>query len=294
MMSQKEVEKRILSGDIGISYSFLEKDGKLAFEKEEYRVRPESADDAYKMFKDQYFGDRLRITLGPIVRTYSKKHIKKRVKFKSFAGCFDIRESENTLTIYPGETLHVASNERVVLNEKVGAILLPRLSLVDAGIIYVPSYIDPCWNGLLQAVITNVSREQIKIRAGEAIAICKFHPIFGDHLKIDGAAFASKSHHYGHCWRKIIEGDVDPFPVRKKPSPQNGFEWLVSFISTVWTNERSKLLTFTGLTAVILFLVMFIFSLGSKYTELESRYKKIDRIDDLDQRIRTLERAGSK
>jgi hypothetical protein len=119
MMSRKEVENRIQNGDIAISYSFLPKDGTIMYNREEFKVSINPDDEAYKFFKRQYFGDRFRITLGPIVRTYTPNYLKRRKTYKSFNDCFDIRETGNQLIMVPGETLHVASNERITLNEKM-------------------------------------------------------------------------------------------------------------------------------------------------------------------------------
>jgi deoxycytidine triphosphate deaminase len=289
MMSRKEVENRILAGDISISYSFLPNDNQIKYCRDEFKVTLDPDNEAYKFFIRQYFGDRLRITLGPIVRTYTERYVNRRKTYKSYKGCFDIRESGNRLTVFPGETLHVASNERITLNEKCGAILLPRLSLVDAGIVYIPSYIDPGWDGLLQAVITNVSQDEISIRAIESIAICKFHPLFGELMESNRIEFARKSHHYGHCWSKMLEDDGNPFPLKKVAQPQKRFVRLRKFIGTIWKYEKPKLFTIAGVIGV----VVAIFYFGVYYGDLADRYRKINKIDDLERRIQMLERAPS-
>src|ERR1044071_321276 len=104
MLSRKEVESRIRVGDIGISYSFLPRDNLVAYSREEFKVDLGPNNEAYKFFVRQYFGDRLRITLGPIVRTYTERYAKRRRTYKGYKGCFDIRESDNKLVIFPGET----------------------------------------------------------------------------------------------------------------------------------------------------------------------------------------------
>jgi hypothetical protein len=166
-----------------------------------------------------------------------------------------------------------------------GAILLPRLSLVDAGIIYIPSYIDPGWDGLLQAVITNVSQEEVSIRALEAIAICKFHPLFGELMEVNSTEFARKSHHYGHCWSKVIEEDGNPFPLKKISQPRKRFARIIYFVGTIWKYEKPKLFTIAGLLAVI----AAIFYMGVSYSDLRDKLRKIDKIDDLERRIHFLE-----
>jgi deoxycytidine triphosphate deaminase len=289
MMSRKEVENRIQAGDIAISYSFLPNDGQITYYKNEIKVTPDPNSAAYQFFIRQYFGDRLRITLGPIVQTYTARYSNRRKTYKSYKGCFDIRENDNRLTVFPGETLHVASNERITLSEKCGAILLPRLSLVDAGIRYIPSYIDPGWDGLLQAVITNVSQEEISIRAIESIAICKFHPLFGEIMPNNSVEFARKSHHYGHCWSKLLEDDGNPFPIKKVAQPRKRVVRLTSFLETVWKYEKPKLFTLAGIGAV----VVAIFYFGVYYGDLAERYHKINKIDDLERRIQILEHAPS-
>ena len=281
------MESRIRVGDIGISYSFLPRDNLVAYSREEFKVDLGPNNEAYKFFVRQYFGDRLRITLGPIVRTYTERYAKRRRTYKGYKGCFDIRESDNKLVIFPGETLHVASNERITLSEKYGAIILPRLSLVDAGILYVPSYIDPGWDGLLQAVITNVSQEEVSLRTIESIAICKFHPIFGEPVATNRAEFARKSHHFGHCWSKMVEEDANPFPIRKVPEPRKRLAKFISFAKTVWKYEKPKMLTFASIAA----LISAIFYFGVYYGDFTERYKKIGKVDELEKRIQALEKS---
>ncbi len=92
---------------------------------------------------------------------------------------------------------------------------MPKLACVDAGLIYIPSYIDPEWDGVLQAVIVNATTNSIKIRMNEKVGIVKFHSVDGTLESNYREEFIRKSHHYGQGWKRIIEEDFNPLPTKK-------------------------------------------------------------------------------
>jgi deoxycytidine triphosphate deaminase len=272
MLAKKEIEKLIIQEKIVISYSFMISDDKVDYIGEQSVVIGDETNNATKLFNKNFFCDRLKLTLGPIVMTHDDAYINVRPTFKNRRSCFDIRENNNKLIIEPRETLSISTNEKIKLGKNIGAYILPRLRNVDSGILYVPSYIDPYWNGILQAVLVNMTDNQQILHLGEGVAICRFYYIKGTINDDVHDLFPSKSHHFGQSWPKILEEDADPFPRRKTPFPKNAFECYKKNIKDFF-RKRWSLLINLGLTSSVIILVGYFSSL---YTEIE-RLKLIDK-----------------
>ena len=183
------------------------------------RVEPGNTNSiGYQIFLRQWFGDRLRVTLGPVVSSHNPPRRHQRMLHKGRSSVFDLRGTDGSIEIAPGECLTVSTLEEFQLGPDVAATLLPRLTLATAGISVLPSYIDPLWHGILQLEVINHSSKSYRLQVGEAIAICRFHAIAGkNQADVSAADFAKKSHHYGMTWAKILNSDVEPQPLRKQP-----------------------------------------------------------------------------
>lgn len=218
MISREEVEKLIIEKQIEIGYSFVRQDGQIRYQKPELVVDPKSNDNlATITFRSNFFADRLIVCLGPLALTHDLRYLRNRKTFKNRRGCFDIRERNNKLILEPREVLSVSTIERIKLGNNVGAIIIPRLRNVDSGILYVPSYIDPHWDGILQAVLVNLTDKRQELELGEGLAVCKFYKTIGDIPTEVRDYFPQKSHHYGHNWSKVLDDNAEPFPRRKLP-----------------------------------------------------------------------------
>lgn len=146
MISRTEIESLITTGEISISYSFAPANGgSFEYLGQEQPVNLEDPKSpATKLFQENYFNDRLHVTLGPLVMSHDSYYGKKRPEFKGYEGCTDIRESDNRIVIYPRETISVNTNERIKVKGKLGGLVLPRLKLADSGLLYTTSYIGSC------------------------------------------------------------------------------------------------------------------------------------------------------
>ena len=260
MIEQRELEKLIAAQQIEISYYYYKENGRYIQLEDEELLTLDKKSNVYKYFCENYFGDRLSLTLGPIVKSHKFKKIRGRKNFKNRDYYFDLRESDGSILVEPGETISVASNERIYLHGNFGAFLLPRLSNVDAGLVFATSYIDPKWNGIVQSIITNVSDDSIRISICEKYAICRFYPIVGSVSDEFEKKFSQKSHHYGQSWKKIILEDHDPFPTKKKREKSSFIRNTFFFIK-----QYIKDVTLVGLIVVVL----------SGYYDFKSSYEKL-------------------
>lgn len=272
MLSHKEIEKRVRETEVKISYAFLpDSNGCIQFYPDECLVDLDQPDsEATRFFVAQLFSDRLRITLGPIVRTHDPYLSSKRPAFGSRPNCFDIRSTGDVLTLEPFETVSVASNERVTFGSKTGGLILPRLSNADAGIVLTVAYIDPYWDGILQMVLTNITPQRQQLRLLDTICQCVFFSIDGDVDQVFRDRFPRKSHHYGQNWRKILVEDGDPFPLRKVPLPRRSLLSRSRFALHQFWREYSHLINGLGLLGILLAVAVGYGALSAQIGDMEN------------------------
>jgi hypothetical protein len=276
MLTEDRVANFIALGRLELTY-YWDPRGNPPTRLEHPEVVPAEAEaGATRAFRDGFFGDRLRLTLGPLVLSHRYARLRGRANYRGLPGVFDLRESQNRIEIRPGESITINTIESVSLDGSLGAITLPRLSHATAGLVLSPSYIDPCWRGVLVLNLINQTRKPIEIRFGERIAQTLFYEVDGEPLP-DGFRneFARKSHHYGLDWERV-EGGGDPFPLRKGPVPSR-FQSELERVARVVFNRATAF----GVTGLVL--LGLIFAVGQ-------RWDKVDKVDDLETRIGTLER----
>lgn len=177
--------------------------------------------------------------------SHNRRYFHKRAQFKNRPGYYNLLDNPaGQVTLEPNETISISTNERIALGSKVAAFIVPRLRNADAGLLYVPSYIDPFWDGILQGVIVNLSDQRQTLAVGEGIAICRFYEFVGSVPETLRQAFPAKSHHYGQSWPKILHEDGEPFPRRKLPLSErkNGVESLKNF----WADHGKKVMWALG------------------------------------------------
>lgn len=282
MLTEDRVAEFISAGRIELSYHW--NPGRTPPELlERPEVVPSDSDSpAARAFREGFFGDRLRLTMGPLVLSHRYARMRGRSNFRDLPGVFDLRESENRLEVRPGESITINTIENVALDGSLGAITLPRLTHATAGLVLSPSYIDPFWRGVLVLNVANHTGKRVEIQFGERIAQTFFYELDGEPLP-EGFrnAFAQKSHHYGLDWKRIEDGG-NPFPLRKGAIPSRVQSELERAGRVVFNR-----LTAAGLTAFVL--LGLIFAGGGAWN-------KVGKIDDLEKRVSALERqqAGSR
>jgi len=77
-----------------------------------------------------------------------------------------LNETEDTITIDPGETVLILTAEYVALSPRFASITLSRARIMNEGIALSSAKIDPTWHGRLVIPITNTSRSEFKLRRG--------------------------------------------------------------------------------------------------------------------------------
>lgn len=223
MLGPDQLQRHLNAGEITIRYGF----DLTATDAPRLPENPavdlaNTTNAATRAFLTNLFGDRLAITLGPIVRSLRYTRHPRRHIFRGTPGVFDLT-SKGEIDVQPNESLTVSSIEQITLGASTAALILPRLSLATVGVVVAPTYIDPHWNGILQLLLTNTNARPVTLKLGERIAICRFYGIVGgpipDDLKL---SFPQKSHHFGLNWDKIFDSDADPQPLRKQPARQPG------------------------------------------------------------------------
>ena len=232
-------------------------------------TRPDAK--ATQAFHSMMFGERLGLTMGPLLVSHTYRHAARRKRYGSYPGVYDLRESDGQVELRPGESATVNTIERVSLDGSLAAVILPRLSHATAGLVLTPSYIDPYWDGLLVLHLVNLSRQPHTLRFGERIAVCRFYEVDGDPLGEDfRQRFIEKSHHYGQSWERVLSSDADPFPMRKRPTRR---EDLAERIAAVVRSGLGKLAgAGVGLVVVI--------GIAVQYGRLEGQLGRVDRVDD--------------
>lgn len=273
MLAIDSLNKLLREQTLRISYIVTDESSGPAVANEELWVDPDNQDaPATKMFRGHFFGDRIHVTLGLFAYTHDKRYARARKTLPDRAHVIDLRANENKLTIYPHETVIVQSNERFVLSGSIAAYILPRLRNADTGLLYVPSYIDPYWDGILQAVIINTTANEHELQLGEGIAICRFYRVDGSVPTSDRDRFASKSHHYGLAWPKLINESVDPFPMRKRPKAAG----LVTRFRVKARQYKVAQRALGGISAIAV--IVFLFKTGAIYQRIEEKIGLIDQV----------------
>lgn len=276
MLTEDRVADLIARGRIDLSYHWDPRSGAPALLEQPKVDAGEPGLPSTQVFRDAFFGDRLRLTMGPLVVSHRYARLHGRSNYRGIPSVYDLRETDGRLEIRPGESITINTIENVRLDGSVGAITLPRLTHATAGLVLSPSYIDPFWHGVLVLNLVNQNRKSIEIRFGERIAQTFFFELDGPPLPDSFARdFESKSHHYGMSWARIEDGG-DPFPLRKGPVPSRRRAQAEQIGRLVFNR-----LTAAGLGVVVIAGVLIGFGQLSE---------KVSRIDDLEQRVTVVER----
>lgn len=279
MLGLEAAEARIRKGEIAVAYALDPDNPSERLLADASLVDPSDPKRrSTVIFRNNYFGDRLALTLGPLVYSHSRSRKMGRSLYKSRSHCFDLRETHNKLVLEPGETLTVETIEHVKLTSDVAATILPRLSLANSGIMVSPTYIDPCWDGILQLHIQNQSPHSYELSVGEKVAICRFYPLEGRATPTDCETFPRKSHHYGLGWETILGSDRDPFPFRKQRASDSGVLARVSNAGTWLLRNWQKMLTGAFLAGLI-GSVVWLYAVIEDLSELQAQASKVTELE---------------
>jgi deoxycytidine triphosphate deaminase len=274
MLSKSEVSALISAESIGIFYAFDPASPDESHVESPLNVRTDNR--GQEIFDQNFFGNRLGITLGPLVYSHNYSRSNDRQNFRHRKSVFDLRDTNGKILLRPGENITVNSIESIRLGEKWGAITLPRLTHATMGVVLSASYIDPLWDGVLVFHIVNHGRFPIELQIGEKIGACHFYEVASTDLSTNDAfSFANKSHHYGQNWKKIIVDDADPFPQKKKsslPVKDENILAVKQFIKEWWVK------TLGGLGVVtILGVILWIGATMNEYKDLPAQVKHLQR-----------------
>lgn len=281
MLSNQAIEKRLKTGAISLQYYFLpQADGTVGFHKAGVPVDvKQSTNGAWDFFRQQLKTDRLGLTLGPIIKSHTHNLITGRPTFRGRRGYSDLRDTGGKLVIGPRESVSVATNERIALDGSTAALILPRITLGDAGLVLNSAYVDPFWDGTLQLVLTNVTPHAQSIALLEPIAQCFFFNVAPAASDAFAPTLPGKSHHFGQNWHKILEEDAEPFPTRKRPLPTiPGFTGFLARIRNLWNAHQAWLKAAGGLLLVIVGVTSWNSISGplGRLPELERKVAKIE------------------
>ena len=209
MLSDETIKKELESGNIEISVAFsMEENGDLnTYSNEECILNTSLSKNVYS--------DRVKLTLGPLVKRLDNAPVPKKNRFKNSRDCFDLRTNENKYLLEPGESIILITNERIKLNGKYGCLVIPRISLSDVGILVSTAYVDPYYQGVMRLHMVNLSKNPYELKTVEAIAQCFFFELTSDVSVKYQEEFSAKSVFYGQTWNGILQTDRVPFPTKK-------------------------------------------------------------------------------
>lgn len=267
MLSNENIKKAIQQGKIGITVSFGKKDGKIVLLEQE-------KDLLHSEFEKNLYSDRLKLTLGPIIKVIKRKHVPSKYRFKNHKDLFDMRKSDNHFFIKPGESVIALTNERMCLNGDYSCLVIPRISLTDVGIVVTTAYVDPYYDGVMRLQISNMSDKIYELNTLEAIAQCFFFKMSSTINQEFKMKFPQKSVFYGQTWQAILESDRNPFPTKKAASSK-GTDFVKQQIYVVqeFIKTHSIILAiFTNLFVVIGSLSL----IWQQFTAMNSSVKRME------------------
>ena len=257
MLSNQSIRNILINKEIEITVSFYQKESKcILYDMERPLLESDSADNLYS--------DRLKLTMGPIIKPINKNNIIRKHTFKKTKDCVDLRKNDNKYIINPGESIIILTNERIKLNGKYACIIIPRISLSDVGVVVTTAYVDPYYQGIMRLQLSNLSNKSLELHSLEVIAQCFFFELTDEVSSEYKEAFSAKSVFYGQTWKQILESDRPPFPTKKGYAENNRFSAIKHQISIVIQFFKNHSIIFLLLTNII--------AIVSGYTLLKQDY----------------------
>lgn len=245
MLTNKQIEQAINDQKIEIAVSFDLNNGKPRLLESEQSILSTG-------LKNNLYSDRLKLTLGPIIKILSSKVISPKYQYKRNDRCYDLRKSNNCYILSPGESITILTNERIKLNGEYACLIVPRVSLSDVGIIVTTAYVDPYYNGIMRLHLTNLSDKSYKLSFLEVIAQCFFFELSDSVAETFKEQFATKSVFFGQTWHGILNSDRNPFPVKKESISREKLSNLKYQLNMLWSFIKKHSLIFILITNLVI------------------------------------------
>lgn len=247
MLSREKIIKAINDKEIEISISFSFKGGALTqYDTEQDFLASPLAENLYS--------DRLKLTMGPIIKVINKKRVSSKYRFKSNESCHDLRKSNNKYVINPGESIIVLTNEKFKFNGKYACLVVPRISLSDVGIVVTTAYVDPYYHGVMRLHLSNLSDKTYELTTLEAIAQCFFFKLSDPVSEVYKEQFSSKSVFFGQTWHGILNSDRNPFPTKKESAyvdKYSNLKYQVGILGSLIKKHSLIFVLFTNLVMIL-------------------------------------------
>ena len=244
MLSDVSLIKVLENDEIQVWVSFEKKDDGVISHKQEQNILSSS-------LKSNIYSDRLKLTMGPVVKALNNKPSNSKTRFKNKKDCYDLRKTSNKYIINPGESIIVLTNERIKLNGNYACLVVPRISLSDVGVVVSTAYVDPYYDGIMRLHLTNLSDKAYELTVLEAIAQCFFFELSDSASTYYRDHFKEKSVFYGQTWNEILDSDRDPFPTKKDPQQFDKFENLKYQLKIIWTFVKKHSLILILVTNIV-------------------------------------------
>lgn len=237
MLTNKQIEQAINTQEIEITVSFgLDNGDPILYESEQNILSTG--------LKKNLYSDRLKLTIGPIIKILNKKAINPKCRYAANDRCHDLRKSDNFYILSPGESITILTNERIKLNGNYACLIIPRVSLSDVGIVVTTAYVDPYYNGIMRLHLTNLSDKSYKLSFLEVIAQCFFFELSDSVSETFREQFATKSVFYGQTWYGILNSNRNPFPVKKEAISHEKLSNLKYQLNMLWSFIKKHSLIF--------------------------------------------------
>jgi len=191
-MSSQELKKCIQDGKIKIAYyaiSFSSDEAKkvghrrdvvLELDTNDVRSDESPSDEAIRdYFLDSLKGDSIYFHVGPYAQVSFITNSRRRQNRVGQTNIVNL-EKLKYLTVAPGETIVVGTNEYIELSEDVGASIYATVGKTDIGFSHISTLIDPLWKGVLQISLTNLSRRPQKLKYLDTFCSVRFHYLAGE------------------------------------------------------------------------------------------------------------------
>lgn len=244
MLNNEEIKRAINRKEIELTISFCLKDGKI--------MQCENEQDFLSSpLKNNLYSDRIKLTMGPIVKVLNNKRINSKYRFNGKQDIYDLRKSDNKYIINPGESIIILTNERIKLSGKYACIVVPRISLSDVGIVVTTAYVDPFYNGVMRLHLSNLSDKIYEFSTLEAIAQCFFFELSDSVSTEFKENFPTKSVFFGQTWSEILNSDRTAFPTKKESSNVDKFSNLKYQISILWSFIKKYSIIFLIITNIV-------------------------------------------
>lgn len=250
MLSNKTITNALNNKEINITISFSLQNGvPTLYESEQ--------DILSSPLKNNLYSDRLKLTMGPIIKILNKKAINPKYRFKGMINCYDLRKSDDKYIINPGESIIVLTNEKVELNGKYACLIVPRISLSDVGIVVTTAYVDPFYYGLMRLHLSNLSDKAYELTTLESIAQCFFFELSEEVPEMYKEHFSEKSVFFGQTWNGILNTGRKPFPTKKDSASIDRFVNFKYQLNILWSIIKKHSLIFVFFTNIFILLCGF-------------------------------------